>query len=127
MADIETNKRVVAGFMETVFNRHKVDEGIERFMGTYFIEHNPGVGDGVEAFRTFFTKFFAERPQTQFEIKRTFCEGDFVTLHCHWTDHPGDRGHAVIDLFRVENGRIVEHWDVIQPIPENPANDNTMF
>lgn len=127
MSDLENNKRVVAAFVETVFNRHKVDEGIERFMGPYFIEHNPGVGDGVEAFRTFFTKFFAERPQTRFEIKRTFCEGDFVTVHAHWTDNPADRGLAVMDIFRMEKGRIVEHWDVIQPIPESMAHDNTMF
>jgi predicted SnoaL-like aldol condensation-catalyzing enzyme len=123
----ERNKTVVVAFLDTVFNKHQVDEGIAQYMGPVYRQHNPGVGDGVESFRTFFRAFFAERPEASFEIKRVFCEDNFVTIHAHWKDHPGDRGQAVMDIFRVEDGRVVEHWDVMQPIPETMAHPNTMF
>ena len=127
MSQIEENKRIVVSFLDTIFSQHRVDEGIANYMGPTYRQHNPGVGDGVEAFRTFFRAFFKERPQATFEIKRTFCEGNFVTIHAHWKDHPEDRGQAVMDIFRVENGKVVEHWDVMQPIPERLAHDNSMF
>jgi predicted SnoaL-like aldol condensation-catalyzing enzyme len=123
----ERNKALVVAFLDTVFNRHQVDEAIARYMGPTYRQHNPGVGDGVESFRGFFRAFFAERPQASFDIKRVFCEGSFVTVHAHWKEHPGDRGQAVMDIFRVEGGRVVEHWDVMQPIPETLAHGNTMF
>ncbi|MBX3567544.1 MAG: nuclear transport factor 2 family protein [Rhizobiaceae bacterium] len=126
-AAVEANKAVVVGFLKTVFDEHKVDEGIDRFMGPAYTQHNPGVPDGREAFRAFFKEFFSSRPQARFSIKRVFCEGDHVTVHAHWTENPHDRGSAVMDIFRVENGRVVEHWDVIQAIPEQIAHPNTMF
>ncbi|TPN85651.1 polyketide cyclase [Mesorhizobium sp. CU2] len=126
-SSVEANKKVVVGFLETVFDKHEVDAGIDRFMGPVYTQHNPGVPDGREAFRAFFLDFFSTRPNARFKIKRVFCEGDFVTVHAHWTEHEGDRGSAVMDIFRVENGRVVEHWDVIQPIPEQLAHSNTMF
>ncbi len=61
------------------------------------------------------------------EIKRAFSDGDIVILHCHWMRSPGDRGDAVVDFFRVKDGKVVEHWDVIQSIPATAANTNTMF
>ena len=127
MTDIEENKRIVVTFLDTVFNKHQVDDGIAQYMGAVYTQHNPGVADGVEAFRTFFRAFFIERPMASFEIKRVFCEGHYVTVHAHWKDFPEDRGQAVMDIFRVENGRVVEHWDVMQPIPEKLAHDNSMF
>jgi predicted SnoaL-like aldol condensation-catalyzing enzyme len=127
MDTVAANKKLVVDFLNTVFNDHDVDGGISRFMAPVYRQHNPGVGDGVEAFRAFFKAFFAERPAATFDIKRVFCEGDFVTIHAHWRDHPGDRGQAVMDIFRVENGKVAEHWDVMQAIPEKLAHDNTMF
>lgn len=127
MSTPEENKRVVWGFLETVFNEHKVDEGMDAYVGETYTQHNPGVADGVEAFRENFKETFAKNPESYFDIKRMFCEGDHVTVHAHWTQNKDDRGSAVMDIFRLENGRIVEHWDVIQPIPEHIAHDNTMF
>ena len=123
----ERNKNHVVGFLNTVFNDHDVDRGIREFMGETYTQHNPAVGDGIEAFRAFFKPFFMERPGATFDIKRVFCEGDFVTVHAHWKENADDRGTAVMDIFRLQNGRVVEHWDVMQPIPEELAHDNTMF
>ncbi|RVD30596.1 hypothetical protein EN742_34630 [Mesorhizobium sp. M4A.F.Ca.ET.020.02.1.1] len=127
IAKTEANKKVVVGFLETVFDQHRVDEGIERFMGPVYTQHNPGVANGRDAFGAFFRDFFSTRPNARFNIKRVFCEGDFVTVHAHWTEDENDRGSAVMDIFRVEDGRVVEHWDVIQPIPQHLAHSNTMF
>jgi predicted SnoaL-like aldol condensation-catalyzing enzyme len=120
-------KVVVMDFLHTVFNRHEVDEGLARCVGPTYRQHNPGVPDGVEGFRRHFKQAFLDRPQGSLEVKRMFCEGTFVTVHLQWFEYPGDRGSAVMDIFRLENGRIVEHWDVMQPIPQDPANNNTMF
>ena len=74
------------------------------------------------------TRILKEKfPNRSSEIKRVMAEGDLVVLHVHSKPSPEDRGSAIIDIFRVENGKIVEHWDVIQPIPEKAANTNTMF
>jgi predicted SnoaL-like aldol condensation-catalyzing enzyme len=63
----------------------------------------------------------------QFDVKRMVAEGDMVMVHSHLIRQPGERGTAVVDIFRLENGKVVEHWDVLQEIPEHPANNNTMF
>lgn len=125
---IESNKAVVADFIATVFNgTHAVDEGVARCLGPTYRQHNPDVPDGKAAFVASFRTFFAAHPNSTFEVKRMFCEGDFVTVHAHWKLHPADRGSAVMDIFRLEDGRIVEHWDVVQPIPDVLAHANTMF
>lgn len=126
-SDAERNKAHVVAFLNTVFNEHDVDRGVAEYMGPTYTQHNPGVADGIEAFRAFFKPFFEERPESTFDIKRVFCEGNFVTIHAHWKEHTGDRGTAVMDIFRLEGGLVVEHWDVMQAIPEELAHDNTMF
>ena len=127
MSNPEENKRIVVDFLDLIFNQHKVDEGMDAYLGDTYTQHNPGVADGPEAFRAFFKSFFADRPTSQFNVQRVFCEGDYVTVHAHWVEHPDDGGSAVMDIFRLENGRIMEHWDVMQPVPEEMAHTNTMF
>ncbi|MFY9240545.1 MAG: nuclear transport factor 2 family protein [Roseovarius sp.] len=122
-----SNKDVVAKFIAIVFNGHHVDEGAEACIGPTYRQHNPDVADGRDAFIASFKDFFAQHPQSTFDVKRMFEEGDHVTVHAHWKFHPDDRGYAVMDIFRLENGKIVEHWDAVQPIPETLAHSNTMF
>ncbi len=127
MSDLDKNKQNVAAFYEMMFNDCKPREAIETYAGAEYIQHNPHVGDGKEAFIAYFEKMAAEFPGKRVEIKRAFAEGDHVILHCHqiW---PDDLEYAGIDIFRLdENGKIVEHWDVLQELPDVSANDNSMF
>lgn len=122
----ESNRRLVVAFYDRVFNRHEVAEGAAVLADAYR-QHNPLVPDGKAAFVGFFTGHFREHPQARSRIARSAANGDLVWLHVHSTIGPDDRGRAIVDIFRIANGRIVEHWDVIQAVPEKAANDNTMF
>ena len=121
------NKKIVIDFYEGVFLKHQVQEYSDRYIGQQYIQHNPYVPDGKAPFVNYFTQYFKETPQASNVIKRAVAEGDLVFLHVHSTQNKQDRGEAIIDIFRVEDGKIVEHWDVQQSIPEQSANQNTMF
>ena len=114
-------------FYEGVFSKHQVQTYSDRYIGTQYIQHNPYVADGKAPFVNYFTQYFKEHPQAKSTIKRVIADGDLVVLHVHSTQNAQDRGEAVVDIFRVEQGKIVEHWDVIQSIPAEYANRNTMF
>ena len=122
------NKENVAAFYELAFNQHKLDEAVAKYVAEPYIQHNPGVADGGKAFIDAFAPFLKEHPQSHADIKRVIAEDDFVVVHVHSQLTPDDRGEAVIDIFRLdENGKIVEHWDVAQPVPEKTASGHTMF
>jgi predicted SnoaL-like aldol condensation-catalyzing enzyme len=127
MADLDASKRVVRSFYEESFNDGDPDGAVERYVGDRYVQHNPQAADGPEAFIGFMKWIRGEYPEIHIDIKRMIAEGDLVVTHSNLQNSPEDRGSAVVDIFRVENGKIVEHWDVVQPIPDQAANDNTMF
>ncbi len=124
---LEINKKNAMAFYDLMFNQCRPAEGIEKFAGDVYIQHNPHVGDGKQAFIAYFEEMARDYPGKTVTFKRVFAEGSHVVLHCHqcW---PGDHDYAGIDIFRFdEAGKIVEHWDVLQIVPKSSANDNTMF
>ncbi|GAC1332853.1 MAG: hypothetical protein NVSMB26_13110 [Beijerinckiaceae bacterium] len=120
-------KEIVVAFYKLVFYDHKVAEAFRTYVGASYKQHNPLVPDGIEPSVAFLSKRFETNPQAINEIKRVIAEGDLVAVHVHSRLNDADRGRAIVDIFRIENGKIVEHWDVIQPVPENTQNQNTMF
>jgi predicted SnoaL-like aldol condensation-catalyzing enzyme len=124
---IEENKKNAMAFYDLIFNQNKPAEGIEKYVGNEYIQHNPHVGDGKGPFIAYFKRMAKEYPGKQVQFKRVIAEGNYVVLHCY-QEWPGDNDYASIDIFRFdERGKIIEHWDVIQVVPESSANDNTMF
>ena len=125
-ADLEANKKTVLEFYEQGLNR-KDFEAASKYFGPKYIQHNPGAPDGIEGFKTFVNFLKDKFPQSHSEIKKAFAEGDYVILHVHAVREPGTRGRAIMDIFRLEDGKIVEHWDVAQDIPEKMPHTNGMF
>ncbi|PHC41305.1 pyruvate kinase [Bacillus toyonensis] len=122
----EKNKKMVVDFYNEVFNKHDIDI-IPKYVSEDYKQHNPFVADGRKAFMDFFKEDFVKNPNSSAEIKRVVAEGDTVALHVHSRTNPQDKGVVIVDIFSIKNGKIVEHWDVIQEIPNDAANDNTMF
>ncbi|RAN71365.1 ester cyclase [Bacillus sp. SRB_331] len=122
----EKNKKMVVDFYNEVFNKHNIDI-IPKYVSQDYKQHNPFVADGRKVFMDFFKGDFVKNPNSSAEIKRVVAEGDMVALHVHSRANSQDKGVAIVDIFRINDGKIVEHWDVIQEIPSEAANDNTMF
>jgi predicted SnoaL-like aldol condensation-catalyzing enzyme len=127
MPDLEENKETVRAFYELAFNDKKPEEAVARYVGSTYTQHNPMAGDGPQPFIEFVNGFVAQFPDLSVDIKRVIAEGDLVVTHSLLKTSPEDRGTAAADIFRLEGGKVVEHWDVLQPVPETAANDNTMF
>ena len=125
-AQMEANKKAAIGFYDAAINK-KDFEAASQYLGNRYVQHNPGAADGPEGLKAFLGFLREKFPDYHSDIKRAFADGDYVILHVHNIPTPGARGRAIMDIFKFENGKVVEHWDVAQDIPEKPRNDNTMF
>jgi predicted SnoaL-like aldol condensation-catalyzing enzyme len=124
MGDQEQNQKAVVGFYELAFNGKEPERAVERYVGSEYIQHNPQAPDGPEAFIAFVRAF----PEAHVDIRRVFSDGDIVVTHSLLTFSPGDQGTVAADFFRLDvDGKIVEHWDVLQPFPQESANEHPMF
>ena len=119
--------KMVVEFLDMVFNQKKVKEGFDKYTGPTYRQHNPFAADGAQAAIDFLAPYLASHAEYRYDVKHVYVDGNIVVVHSHVTREANDRGSAVVDIFRIEKGKVVEHWDVVQPIPEKSANTNTMF
>ena len=125
-AQMEQNKKTVVQFYDAAINKKDFDAA-SKFLGPRYTQHNPRAADGPQGLKAFLAFLRDKFPDYHSDIIRVFADGDYVIVHVHNFPTPGSRGNAIVDIFKLENGKIVEHWDVRQEVPETAANSNTMF
>ncbi|MBN1367500.1 MAG: ester cyclase [Dehalococcoidales bacterium] len=120
------NKEIIQKVYTEIFNGRNLAL-MKDFIKEDYIQHNPQCENGLEGVIKFFKELMVKFPDFRLDIKRIIAEGDYVVLHCHMVGVDVPQGVAIMDIFRLENGKIAEHWDVVQPIPEKTASGNAMF
>ena len=123
---MEANKKAVAEFYELAVNK-KDFEAAAKFLGPRYVQHNPNATDGPEGLKAYISFLRDKFPDAHSDVVRVFADGVYVIHHVHSVPTPGSRGNAIVNIYKLENGKIVEHWDVIQPIPETAQNDHPLL
>ncbi|ROM70834.1 hypothetical protein BK653_02830 [Pseudomonas brassicacearum] len=123
----EKNKEVVVAFYKEAHFDGDVDGAIARYVGNTYVQHTPGAADGVEGLREYINVFLKAFPNAKGDIRRVIAEDDIVAVHAHWTGLISPNGDVGVDIFRVKDGKLLEHWDVIAPIPDTSKNQNPMY
>ncbi|MFI6326050.1 ester cyclase [Nonomuraea sp. NPDC050556] len=123
---MNTNKQTVLDFYELGLNQ-KDFAAASKLVGETYTQHNPLIADGRSGFEEFVGYLRETFPELRANVKRVFEDGDYVIAHVHGVRVPGQKGTAIVDIFRLEDGKIVEHWDVMQPVPDEARNANSMF
>jgi predicted SnoaL-like aldol condensation-catalyzing enzyme len=124
---LERNKQTVLDFYEAGLNQKDFDQAAG-LIGSRYVQHNPRIADGIDGFEAFLATLRQEFPDLRAEVKRIFADGEYVVAHVYGVRVPGRPGTAIVDIFRLDaDGKIVEHWDVMQPVPDTAANQNGMF
>ncbi|GIG67236.1 nuclear transport factor 2 family protein [Phytomonospora endophytica] len=126
MDQLTRNKETVRAFYQAAIN-DKDFTAARALIGPDYVQHNPRIADGIDGFAAFVAQIAEEFPDLHAEVKALYAEGDHVVGHVHGVRVPGQAGTAIVDIFRLSDGLIVEHWDVMQPVPEEAANGNGMF
>jgi predicted SnoaL-like aldol condensation-catalyzing enzyme len=125
--DLSLNKRLAKECLDMIFNQHKPAQAVAQYVGESYRQHNPNAPDGPQGVIAYAAGYLKANPELRLDFKRIIAEGDYVVVHSHLKPNSSDRGEAVVDIFRVEGGKLVEHWDVVQPISAQPVNRNGMF
>ena len=123
----EDNKRIVTAFYELAFNQQKPVEAARKYIDLPYTQHNPDVSNGPEGFNQFAEEFLKRNPKVKATIFKALADGDLVVLHVHIKMNESDRGIAVAEFFRLKDKKIVEHWDIMQPVPDKTTSGNSMF
>ena len=125
--DLAYNKRVAKSCLDTIFNQKKPSQAVAQYISPNYRQHNPDAPDGPDGVIAYASAYLKANPDLRLDFKRIIAEGDYVVVHSHLIPNHSDIGRAVVDIFRVEDGKLVEHWDVMQPVSRQPKNRNTMF
>ncbi len=122
----KSNRQIVEEFVEIFYRQKNVRKAFMGYVVENYIQHNPNIPDGREAAIEFLEPKFSN-PDASFDVKRILVDGDLAMVHLHGRMSAESLGGAVADIYRLQNGKIVEHWDVLQAVPENCVNPHPMF
>jgi predicted SnoaL-like aldol condensation-catalyzing enzyme len=125
--DLSLNKRLAKECLDMIFNQQNPQQAVTQYIADNYRQHNPDAPDGPQGVIEYASGYIKANPKMHIDFKRIIAEGDYVVVHSHLKPNPSDRGLSVVDIFRVENGKLAEHWDVMQPVSAHPANGNSMF
>jgi len=125
--NLSLNKRLAKECLDMIFNQHKPAQAVAQYIGANYRQHNPNAPDGPQGVIAYAAGYLKANPELRLDFKRIIAEGDLVAVHSFLKPNSSDLGRAVVDIFRVEDGKLVEHWDVMQPVPLQAENKNGMF